>query len=318
MDPNSTSHLTFVGIDVSMANLDVATTTDRIHRVYPYNGRGLKQLVEDLVSLNPQRIVLEATGGLERRVVACLAQNHLPVAVINPRQVRDFARAFNRLAKTDKIDARLLADFAQVVQPRIVQIPDTNRSKLQAMVTRRRQVQHLITQENNRLTRTEDPQIRKMIQQVVRLYRKQLEKLDDQISKTIANDQKFQLQASILCSAPGIGPTTASMLLAQMPELGQLNRQQVAKLVGVAPINRDSGTMRGQRMTGGGRTSVRNGLYMATLTAIRFNPPIRVFYQRLLANGKTKMTALVACIRKLLIILNTMIRNQQTWHCQPQ
>jgi transposase len=321
MDPNSTAYRTCVGIDVSKDKLDVCVqhaSLDHRYHIYPYNDQGLKKLAENLKPLKSQRIVLEATGGLERRVCHFLLRQGLPAAVVNPRQVRDFAKAFNHLAKTDKIDAAVLADFARIVQPRIASIPDKNRQKLDGLVTRRRQVQRLITQENNRVTGTEDPKIRKMIQQAVRLYEKQLKKLDDSIEQAIANDSAFQQQDSILRSVPGIGPATTGLLLARLPELGKLNRGQISKLVGVAPINRDSGTMRGKRITGGGRSSIRNGLYMATLVATRYNPKIKAFYQHLLANGKAKMTALVACIRKLLVILNTMIRNNQTWQAKPQ
>jgi len=316
MTSNSTGHRTFVGIDVSIAKLDVAITDDHTHRVYTYDDRGMRRLANDLKSLNPQQVVIEATGGIERRVCHLLLTRGLPVAVVNPRQVRDFAKAFNRLAKTDKIDAGTLADFARVVQPRTASIPDKNRQKIQALVTRRRQVQRMITQENNRLGRVEDRQIRTMMRQAIRLYEKQLAKIDTQIQQRIAEDEQMQQHAAMIQSGPGVGPATTGLLLAQLPELGKLNRGQITKLVGVAPVNRDSGTMRGRRTTGGGRSSVRNGLYMAALVATRHNPKIKAFYQRLLANGKAKMTALVACIRKLLVILNTMIRNNQTWTCQ--
>ena len=320
MDPHSESHPIFVGIDVSKDKLDVCVQhapSEGCHHVYAYDDPGLKKLADQLKQAHPKLIVLEATGGLERRVSHLLLNRGLPVAVVNPRQVRDFAKAFNRLAKTDKIDANVLADFARVVQPQPASIPAKNRQKIEAMVTRRKQVQGMITQENNRLASTEAPDIRKMILQAVRLYNKQLKKLDDQIAQAIANDETFQQQDSILRSVPGVGPATVGVLLAQLPELGKLNRGQIAKLVGVAPINRDSGTMRGKRITGGGRSSIRHGLYMAALVATRYNPKIKAFYQRLLANRKAKMTAVVACIRKLLVILNTMIRNNQTWKYQP-
>lgn len=320
MNPNSHNHPSFVGIDVSKRKLDVAIqhepSTCR-HHVYPYDDRGLTKLAQRLKQARPHRIVLEATGGLERRVCHRLLTHGLPVAVVNPRQVRDFAKAFNRLAKTDKIDAQVLADFAKIVRPRTAAKPDKNRQKIDALTTRRRQVQRMITQENNRLTSTEDRPIRQMIQQAVRLYEKQLKKLDDQIQHAIDQDQTLQRQAATLRSVPGVGPATVGLLLAQLPELGQLNRGQITKLVGLAPINRDSGSMRGRRTTGGGRSSVRHGLYMAALVATRYNPKIKAFYQRLLAHGKAKMTALVACIRKLLTILNHMIKNNQTWQSQP-
>jgi transposase len=316
MTPNSTTHRTCVGIDVSMAKLDVVTTDDHRYRVYAYNDQGMQQLAKDLAAIHPQRVVMEATGGIERRVAVHLVQQGLPVAVVNPRQVRDYAKAFNRLAKTDKIDAQIIADFAVTVQPRLFEIPDKNRQKIQALVTRRRQVQHMITQENNRISRVEDRQVRTMIQQVTRLYEKQLAKINEQIQCLIADDQQMQQRAAMIQSVPGLGPVVTGVLLAELPELGRLNRQQVAKLVGVAPVNRDSGTMRGKRTTGGGRHTIRNPLFMAAMVAARFNPKIKAFYQRLVNNGKPKMVALVACMRKLMVILNTMIRNNQTWTCQ--
>lgn len=316
MTPNSTTHRTCVGIDVSMAKLDVAMTNDTHHRVYAYNDQGIEQLAKDLLAVAPLRVVMEATGGIERRVAVHLVQQGLPVAVVNPRQVRDYAKAFNRLAKTDKIDAQIIADFAATVQPRLFETPDKNRQKIQALVTRRRQVQHMITQENNRLGRVEDRQIRTMIQQATRLYEKQLAKINEQIQCLIAADDQMQQRAAMIQSVPGLGPVVTGVLLAELPELGRLNRQQVAKLVGVAPVNRDSGTMRGKRTTGGGRHTIRNPLFMAAMVAARFNPKIKAFYQRLVANGKPKMVALVACMRKLMVTLNTMIRNNQIWTCQ--
>lgn len=317
MTPNSTGHPTFVGIDVSMARLDVAATEGHPrHRVYPYDDRGLRRLTQDLTTIQPQRIVLEATGGIERRAAVSLIRHGLPVAVVNPRQVRDYAKAFNRLAKTDKIDARVLADFARTVQPRTTEMPRENQQKLQALVTRRRQVQRMITQENNRLSRGEDRDVRTMIRRAVRLYEQQRDRVNRQIEQIIADDPQMQQRAAMIQSVPGFGPAVTGVLLAELPELGRLNRQQVAKLVGVAPIHRDSGTMRGRRTTGGGRHTIRDPLFMAARVAARFNPTIKAFYQRLLANGKAKMTALVACRRKLLVILNTMIKNNQTWTCQ--
>jgi transposase len=316
MTPNSTGHRTFVGIDVSMAKLDVATTDNTRHRVYAYNDQGIEQLAKDLLAVNPHRVVMEATGGIERRVAVWLVQQGLPVAVVNPRQVRDYAKAFNRLAKTDKIDAHIIADFAATVGPRLFAIPHKNRQKIQALVTRRRQVQRMITQENNRISRVEDRQVRTMIRQAIRLYEKQLAKINTQIQRLIDEDEQMQPRAAMIQSVPGLGPVVTGVLLAELPELGQLNRQQIAKLVGVAPVNRDSGTMRGKRTTSGGRHTIRNPLFMAAMVAARFNPKIKVFYQRLVKNGKPKMVALVACMRKLLVILNTMIKNKQTWQCQ--
>lgn len=314
---NSRVHPIFVGIDVSKDMLDVATTVSS-HRVYPYDDRGMHQLADVLKSINPKRVVVEATGGIERRVAVFLTQLGLPVAVVNPRQVRDFAKAFNRLAKTDKIDAQIIADFAQTIQPRTFEIPDQNQEKVHNLVSRRRQVQRMITQEKNRLDRTDDLDIQKLIQQAVRLYEKQLAKINKKIEQAIAGDDQMQQRATIIQSVPGLGPAVAGVLLAELPELGRLNRQQVAKLVGLAPINRDSGTMRGKRSIAGGRHTIRNPLFMAAMVAARFNPKITAFYQQLLGNGKPKMVALVACMRKLLTILNSMIKNDQMWTTQTQ
>ena len=215
MDPNSESHPIFVGIDVSKDKLDVCVQhapVDSRHHVYSYDDQGLKKLADELKHAHPKLIVLESTGGLERCVSHFLLHHGLPVAVVNPRQVRDFAKAFNRLAKTDKIDAHVLADFARVVRPRTASIPEKNRQKIEALVTRRSQVQRSVTQEKNRLSHTDDSGVGKMILQVVKLYDRQLEQLDDQIENAIADDQTLQQQASMLRSVPGVGPATAGLL----------------------------------------------------------------------------------------------------------
>lgn len=310
---NSHHHHIFVGIDVAKQSFDLAATHDKLVRHFTYDQHGLKQLIAELKPLAPTLIVMEATGGLERRLLHHLITHGFKVAVVNPRQVRDFARAFNQLAKTDAIDARMIAAFAQVVQPRPCELPEKLEQKLQSLATRRRQIIDGRMRETNRLERTHDAEVIAMIQQIIELYTQQLTRIEQQIRQIIEQSPTLQQRAAILTSTPGVGPATTSALIAELPELGRLNRQQIAKLVGVAPINRDSGQMRGRRTTTAGRTAVRNALYMATLVATRHNPMIRGFYQRLLANGKSKMVALVACMRKLLVTLNVMIRRQTQW-----
>jgi transposase len=310
---NSHHHLTVVGIDVALHTLEVADTSSNQVRSYTHDDPGLQRLIKDLHDLAPDQIVLEATGGLERRLAHALHHAGFDVAIVNPRQVRDFARAFNQLAKTDAIDARIIARFGQVVQPRPMPAPDANALQLQALVARRRQIIHSRVAEANRLARTDDPIVRDMIQAVIDLYHTQLKQVDARIADITQCDESLKQRQELLRSTPGVGPATAGVLIAELPELGRLNRQQIAKLVGLAPINRDSGLMRGKRTTGGGRVTVRNALYMAALVGTRRNPVIGAFYQRLLHNGKSKMVALVACMRKLLLILNSMLRTNQPW-----
>jgi transposase len=310
---NSHPHLTVVGIDVAMHTLEVADTSSNKVRSYTHDEPGLQRLVNDLQALTPQQVVMEATGGLERRLAQTLHHAGFNVAVVNPRQIRDFARAFNQLAKTDAIDARVIARFGQVVGPRPMAAPNASALHLQALVARRRQIIHSRVAEANRLARTDDPIAREMIQAVLDLYDHQCAEVETRIVEIMQRDEAMKQRHELLRSTPGVGPATAGVLIAELPELGRLNRQQIAKLVGLAPINRDSGLMRGKRTTGGGRVTVRNALYMAALVGTRRNPVISAFYRRLLANGKSKMVALVACMRKLLLILNTMLRTHQPW-----
>lgn len=310
---NSQHHLTIVGIDVSLHSLEIADTSSSRVRSVPYDEPGLQRLIKELRILAPDQVVLEATGGIEQRLAHALYHAGFNVAVVNPRQIRDFARAFNQLAKTDAIDARIIARFGQVVQPRSMPAPDENALQLQALIARRRQIIHARVAEANRLARTDDAFVREMIQAVISLYDTQLEQVDARIAEIMQRDETMQQRQELLRSTPCIGPATAGVLIAELPELGRLNRQQIAKLVGLAPINRDSGLMRGKRTTGGGRVTVRNALYMAALVGTRRNPVLSAFYKRLIANGKCKMIALVACMRKLLLILNTMIRNNSPW-----
>lgn len=305
---------TLVGIDVAKHSFDLATSRSNQVRRFSTDRRGLSQVTDHLRDLQPQLIVMEATGGLERPLHHCLARAGFRVAIVNPRQIRDYARAFNQLAKTDEIDARIIASFAQTVQPRPTELPAEHEQKLQALVTRRRQIVQMRMCENNRLERMHDADVRRMIRQAITLYTKQLERVEQQIADLIDAHPDLQQRAALLRSVPGIGPATSAALIAELPELGRLNRKEIAKLVGVAPINRDSGMMRGRRTTIAGRTAVRRALYMAALVATRRNPVIHAFYQRLLSNGKSKMVALVASMRKLLTIINLMAANNQPWN----
>lgn len=306
-------HHTFVGIDIAKRHLDVANNdTNDVHR-FAYHEEGLRSLKKYLRQRKPQRVVMEATGGLERRLLHDLIHAGFDVAIVNPRQIRDYARAFNKLAKTDAIDARMIASFAAVVQPKSQELPEKTEEKLQSLITRRRQAIANRVRESNRLERTHDSEVRAMIEDAVAFYTKQLEVLNAQIENIIASNEPLRHRAELLRSTPGIGPAAAAALVAELPELGRLNRQEIAKLVGVAPLNRDSGQMRGKRTIAGGRTTVRNALYMPTIVATRFNATIRMYYQRLLAQGKQRMVALVAAMRKLLVILNIMIRDDQPW-----
>lgn len=309
----TTSATAVLGVDVSLDRLDLCSLPNERRTQIPNTPAGVSTLAQTCLDQGIELVCLEATGGLERLLVKELQRRGIPVAVVNPRQIRDFARSMNRLAKTDRLDAHTMALFAQRMQPHPTPPLTENTEKLQALNTRRRQVRHMLVQEQNRLARTWDPQIRQLIQQAIDLYQHQLEELATQIERLLESDTQFQYTAHIVRSTPGIGPVATAALLAELPELGRLNRRQVARLVGVAPINRDSGQLRGKRTTGGGRSTLRQCLYMPTLVAIKHNPKIKAFYQRLLNLGKPKMVALVASMRKLLVILNLMVKNNQTW-----
>ena len=303
---------TFVGLDVARDHIDVALhPTDRAFRV-SHDVRGLAQLVEELRATGPTLAVLEATGGLETDVAAALAVADVPVAIINPRQVRDFAKALGRLAKTDTIDAKVLALFAARVQPTPRALPDEARQALVALVTRRRQLVEMHTAEHNRLKRARSTTHRDL-RQHLRWLERHLRDLDRELAQLIRHTPLWHAQERLLRSVPGIGPITAAVVIAQLPELGQLTRRQIASLVGCAPLNRDSGRFRGPRATWGGRAAVRQPLYMATLVATQWNPVIRRFYQRLCAAGKHRKVARIAAMRKLLTILNAIFKYQRPW-----
>ena len=304
--------LTFVGIDVSKARLDVALhPTGATHSV-ANDANGIKTLVEQLRAVKPLLVVLEATGGIERSVVRALVGAELPVTVTNPRQVRDFAKATGQLAKTDVLDAQILARFAEAVRPALRPLPDEITLELRALIGRRRQITEMLTAEKNRLSRA-PRRVQKRIEAHIRWLQSELERADEDLDQTIRQSPVWREQEDLLKSVPGIGPVVSRTVLAELPELGNLNRKQIAALVGVAPLNWDSGLLRGRRAIWGGRSHVRTALYMAALTASRRNPVIRDFYKRLRAAGKAPNVALVACMRKLLVILNAMIRHRVPW-----
>ena len=302
----------FIGIDISKTQMDVAIWDNEETWEFENEAAGWQEMVEIAKELKPSLIVVEASGGIEQRVVAELYLEELPIAIVNPTRVRNFARSTGQLAKTDKLDARLIAHFAQAVRPKVRPLRTAEQEHLNALVTRRRQVVQILTAEKNRRSTTHST-LRKRLQQHIEWLNAELEGLDEEIEQYIKESPSWRKNAALLRSVPGVGPVTASTLLAALPELGTRNRQQIAALVGVAPLNKDSGKMRGKRRVFGGRAPVRRALYMATLVATRVNPVIRSFYEHLLAQGKEKKVALTACMRKLLVILNSMIRTQQTW-----
>lgn len=306
----------FVGIDVSRDHLDVALAPQGGTWQATNDEPGIAAMVCRLRELAPQRIVLEATGRLELPAVAALAAAALPVVVINPRQSRDFARALGQLAKTDTLDAHGLALFAERIQPPVRPLPDAQTQALTDLVTRRRQIVEMIVAEKNRLVRASG-HVASDIRRHVAFLEKRLSALDDDLQEAIAASPLWLEKQALLMSVPGVGPTVSATLLADLPELGRLSRRQIAALVGVAPLNRDSGRYRGQRTIWGGRARVRAPLYMAVLVAMRWNPVLRVFYRRLLAAGKKKKVALTACMRKLLVILNAMLRTHTAWQQKP-
>jgi transposase len=303
----------FVGIDVAKDSLDVCVLPSGDSRHYGTSAKEVAALRRWLRRLGPRLIVLEATGGYGTTLAAELQEVGLPVAIVNPRQVRDFARALGVLAKTDAIDARVLALFAQKIEPPARPLPDAQSRQIKALVARRRQLVGLRTAERNRLTRTDIADVQASIQDVLGTIEQQLKDTDRRIHQAIIASPLWMEKATLLESVPGLGRVTTAALLAELPELGQLTRREIAALVGVAPMNRDSGTLRGRRLITGGRTAVRNALYMATLVATQHNPVIRAHYKHLCGIGKKKIVALVACMRKLIVILNAMVRKNQTW-----
>ena len=301
-----------VGIDVSKAKLDVAVVPEDETWSTTNEESGIDQLIKRLKALRPRLIVLEATGGLEIPVVAALGAAKLPAVVVNPRQVRDFAKATGTLAKTDAIDALVTARFAEAVRPQIRPIKDQEARELSALVARRRQLVDMLTAEKNRLS-SAPKSVGKSIKEHIAWLEQRLTHINKDLKKAIKESPIWRHKEALLKSSPGVGDVLAVSLLAGVPELGTLNRKEVAALVGVAPLNRDSGQFRGKRTIWGGRKDVRAVLYMATLSAVRFNPVIKKFYDRLTNTGKTNKTAITACMRKLLVILNAMVKNDTPW-----
>lgn len=306
------SNVSFVGVDVSKSKFDVMILPEGTHLTCPYDREGIDELLAQLPK-HDCIVVLESTGGYERRLAGELVEAGYRTAIVNPRQVRDFARGIGVLAKNDRTDARVLAIYAQHVQLRFFDKPSEKQQELTALVVRRRQLVALQNAESNRLEQTTVKLAAKSIRHVLDLLRKELKKLDAEIARLIQADDDWRNKAELLQSVPGVGPGTSASLVAELPELGKLNRQQIASLVGLAPFCRDSGQFRGQRSIWGGRGSVRTALYMAAFNAKRCNPVIRDFANRLQQAGKRSKVILTACMRKLLVILNTMVRNQATW-----
>lgn len=307
-----------IGIDISKDSLDLAAYPSKETWQVPYQPDQLPALVTQLTALAPHRIIVEATGGLEVLLVTHLAAAGLPVVVINPRQGRDFARATGQYAKTDRVDARGLAQFGAVLQPPVRPLPDEQTRAFEALLTRRRQLVEMLVAEKNRVAAlTHQPSLQAQITIHIRWLEEHLASLDDDLQTQLEQSPVWQQKDQLLRSVPGIGEVTSRTLLACLPELGQLTHKQIGALVGVVPFVRQSGQWQGGAHIRGGRLEVRVVLYMATLTAVRWNPTIKAFYDRLVANGKKKKVALTACMHKLLTILNAMMRHQQAWQPPP-
>ena len=307
---------TNIGIDVSKERFDLVIHETKAHKQYEMTKRDLRKATSWLKKQKPKLIVLEATGGYEHTLVAELISAQLPVAVINPRHIRDFAKATGQLAKTDKADATVIAHYASAIAPKVSEALSQQQQRLKALVVRRRQLVEFRASEKNHKEHVHHKEILASIEQVIEKLTLEIESIEKMITDLIHADPDMQEKIDRLTTVPGIGKTTAAVLISDLPELGQFNRREIAALVGVAPINRDSGKFKGKRMTGYGRGHVRKALFMAMLAVIQFNPRLRSFYQNLLAVGKAKMVALVAAMRKLVVILNSMLKNNQSWKYQ--
>jgi len=306
----------YVGIDIAKATLDIAVRPTGVAWQIANDGDSLPALVTRLRDLAPVSIILEATGGYEVPVVTALAAAGLPVVVVNPRQVRDFAKALGRLAKTDGIDAAVLALFGERIQPPVRPLADEALQALAALVARRRQLLDMLVAERLRRAQARDRRLERSIGEHIQWLERRVKQASDEIDRALRDSPVWRVKDDLLRSVPGIGPGTSAVLIAELPELGQLSRREIAALVGVAPFNCDSGTFAGRRRIFGGRVTVRGALYMATLVATRFNPVIRAYYQHLVALGKRRKVALVAAMRKLLTILNAMVKHQQPWRAE--
>ncbi|MBK1720578.1 IS110 family transposase [Thiocystis violacea] len=307
------SETCWVGVDVSKSTLDVYVSSPEHAFSLANDPDGIRRLIETLHPAQPRLIVLEATGGLERALVAELMVAPLPVAVVNPRQVRRFAQALGYLAKTDRLDARVLARFAQAVEPTPRALPEADALALTDLLARRRQLVEMLTMEKNRLQAARNATVRQDIKAHIEWLQQRLKSTERGLHEAVEASPAWQAKAELLGEVTGLGDVTILTLIACLPELGQLNRKQIAALVGVAPLNRDSGTRHGRRCVWGGRAPVRHVLYMATLSAVRYNPVLKAFYTRLRDAGKVAKVALVACMRKLLTIVNAMLRDQAHW-----
>jgi transposase len=307
-------HGLFVGIDVAKDKVDVHVRPGGERCTVATNEVGLGELLTWVHARSPSLIVLEATGGYEVVVAATLGSAGLPVAVVNPRQIRDFARATGQLAKTDALDSAVIAHFAEAVQPPVRPLATAAAAALGALVVRRRQLLDMLGAERNRQAQARERQLQRRIEAHVKWLTKALADIDRELHDTIRSTPIWRETDDLLTSVPAIGAVTAHTLIAEVPELGKLGRRQIAALIGVAPFNCDSGSLRGRRMIAGGRAPVRRVLYMATLVAVRYNPLIAAFYTRLTAAGRPKKVALVAAMRKLLIILNAIVREKRPWH----
>lgn len=304
----------YIGIDVAQMELVVAREGVAGSKVYPNSERGHRELVKDLK--DAELIVLEATGGYERGVVASLGGASLPVVVVNPRQVRDFARATGQLAKTDQLDAHILAAFGATVKPELRALPSADEEELRDFLTRQQQLIQMLVAEKSRLLQAQGKgrqPLRRQIKKHISYLERELKELDADLDQVIKGSPLWREQDDLLQSVPGIGKQTSRILLGTLPELGTATAAEIARLAGLAPMNRDSGKWRGKRWIGGGRPRARAALYMATLSATRFNPVVRAWYKRLLTAGKPKKVALVACMRKLLVVINAMLRNRERW-----
>ena len=302
----------FVGIDVSKDHLDLHARPNGLAARYTNDPAGIASLITRVAGLTPERVVLEATGGFEASVAAALVSAGLPVVIVNPRQVRDFAKATGKLAKTDAIDAAVLAHFAQAIQPEVRPLPDADAQALAALVDRRRQLLEIRTAEMNRLGLA-TTRVATSLRSHIAYLSGQLDEVDRELAELIEASPLWRAKDELLQSAPGIGPVVSRVLVSELPELGTLSNKRIASLVGVAPMSRDSGRSSGTRSIAGGRAGVRSGLYMAILSAVRYNEPIRKFYQKLRDAGKAIKVAQVAAMRKLLVILNAMVRDNRPW-----
>jgi transposase len=303
----------FVGIDVAKAEVEIKESSERRSYSERNSQVGIRRIIRRMTEIRPTLVVMEATGGYEKPLARALAEAGIRVAVINPRQIRDFARAVGELSKTDSIDAGIIALYAERIRPEPRDFPDDNTNALNALLTRRQQLMQMLTAEKNRVQMRSSAAVQRSVRAMLRSLEKEIKTVSCSIDSLLSSCPTIQAKIELLQSVRGVGPVVAQTLIAAVPELGKVSKRQIAALIGVAPINRDSGKMRGQRTTWGGRSHARTVLYMATLTASRCNPPIKAFYKRLTASGKKKMVALVACMRKLLVILNAILKHQTTW-----